>query len=185
MHGLLMQWMKYLAISRYKKPSLGTIPPIQHNFRFNLQQNTMIKILLLCISALLLSSCADKEQYRQAILAQMQNEQDVKDYKIDPEKMAKCVLDLSAKKMPGGFPLDPDRMMAYRNYSKMLSMSTAKDKKKTFDELRTTFGSPRELAEAHSNYTESVMNCFTAILMESDDPTKSEEAAKPKKAAKS
>lgn len=138
----------------------------------------MKKIFLLCISPLFLISCTDKDQYQQAILTEMQNEQDVKDYKIDPEKMAKCVLDLSTKNMPGSFPLDPDRMIAYQNYSKMLSMSTAKDKKKTFDELRTTFGSPQELAEARSNYTESVMNCFTALLMESDQPAKSEESTK-------
>ncbi len=144
----------------------------------------MKNLLLICISALLLSSCSDKEAYNQAILTQMQNDQDTKDYNIDPEEMATCVLDLSTKKMHGVFPLDPDRMTAYKNYTKMLSMSSAKDKKKTFEELHKNFGSPHELAQAHSNYTESVLNCFTAILMESENPTKTKDSSTPMDPAK-
>lgn len=138
----------------------------------------MKKLLLICVSTLLLTACSDKEQYKQAVLAQMQNEQDTKDYNIDPEHLTDCVIDLTAKKMPGAFPLDPDRMTAYQNYAKMLSMSTVKDKQKTFEELRQTFGTPQELAAAHSNYTESVMNCFAAIIMESEEPIKPKEPAK-------
>lgn len=126
----------------------------------------MKKILILCASALLLTSCADKEQYTQAVLAEMQSEQDVKDYNIDPEDMAECIVETSSKNMPGSFPLDPDRMMAYRNYARMVSMSTssAKDKKKTFEELRSLFASPKELGDAHSNYTESVMTCINIFV---------------------
>jgi hypothetical protein len=56
----------------------------------------------------------------------------------------------------------------------MLKMSLAKDPQKTLDELRKDFGSPQELAKAHSVYTESIMDCYTAILHESDseDPSK-------------
>ena len=124
----------------------------------------MKKIILICISLFLLPACADKEQYEAAVLAEMQAEQDVKDYNIDPEIMAECVVKVSSDNMPGQFPLDPARLTAYQNYTKMLSMSTAKDKQKTFEELRSTFGSPKELAEAHSNYTDSVMNCYSVII---------------------
>lgn len=133
----------------------------------------MKKLLLICISVLLLPACADKEQYEAAVLAEMQAEQDVKDYNIDPAQMAECVVDVSSKNMPGSFPLDPARLTAYQNYTKMLSMSTAKDKQKTFNELRSTFGSPKELAEAHSNYTDSIMNCYSVII---DRVTGEEEA---------
>ncbi len=134
----------------------------------------MNKILLICTAILFLTACADKQNYEQAVLAEMQTEQDLKDYHINPEHMMKCVVDLSSKKMPGLFPVAPERLTAYQNYTKMLSMSSAEDKQKKLEELRSLFGSPKKLAKAHSNYTESVMNCLAAIIMESESEAKEE-----------
>jgi hypothetical protein len=133
----------------------------------------MKKKLFVVLFSLLLVACADKNQYEQVVLEEMQKEQDVKDYKIDPAYMAKCVIDTTYQRMPGFFPLDPDRLQAYRNYTKMLKMSISKDPQKTLEELRKDFGSPQELAKAHSVYTESVMDCYTAILHENDPEAKS------------
>ena len=115
-----------------------------------------------------LTACADKQHYEQVVLEEMQKEQDVKDYKIDPKYMAKCVIDTTYSRMPGLFPFDPNRMTAYRNYAKMLTVAKEKDPKKTLAELAKEFGSPQELAHAHSIYTESIMDCYTAILHEGD-----------------
>ena len=142
----------------------------------------MKKLLLISISALLLSACSEKNQYEQAVLAQMKKDKDIKDYKIEPEHMAKCVVDMTSENMPGVAPIDPKRMTAYRNYTKMLTLNESKDPKKTLEELRTDFGSAKDLAEAHSNYTESLMNCISAVVMESeektDDAPKTDEAPK-------
>ncbi len=135
----------------------------------------MKKIIIIFLAALVLTACADKQKYEETVLSQMKIEQDLIDYKIDPAHMTKCVVELSIKKMPGAFPLDPTRMTAYQNYSKMLSMYAVKDKEKMLDELRLTFGSPKELAAAHANYTESVMNCLSAIVMESESNSKDED----------
>jgi hypothetical protein len=132
----------------------------------------MNKLLLISLSALLLSACADKKQYEQAVLEQMQKEQDIKDYKIAPELMTKCVVDTTSPNMPGAFGLDPKRMTAYRNYAKMLNLPNSEDPKKTLEELRNDFGSAKALSEAHANYTESLMNCYTAILAETEAPIK-------------
>ncbi len=132
----------------------------------------MKKRLLISLSALLLSACADKNQYEEAVLAEMQGEQDIKDYKIDPEHITECVLDLTAKKMPGVFPFDPNRMMAYRNYAKMITVTKSEDPKKSLNELRTDFGSPKALMEARTNYTESIANCLASIIMSSEEEAK-------------
>jgi hypothetical protein len=140
----------------------------------------MKKILLICISALLLPACADKQQYEQAVLANMETDQDIKDYNIDPEDMSDCVVEISSKDMPGAFNYDPERMTSYQNYAKMLSMNIVADKKKMLDELRSLFGSPKALAEAHRNYAESVMECLSIIEQraEAEDETE-EQAEKP------
>ncbi len=134
----------------------------------------MKKLLLISLSALLLSGCADKKEYEETVLQQMQMEKDIKDYKLSPERMAKCVVDTSSSKMPGIFEFDPKRMMAYRNYTKMLTLSSSKDPKKTLEELRNDFGSAKELADAHTNYTESQMDCLSALIGETEEPTKDE-----------
>ena len=143
----------------------------------------MKKLLLISISALLLSACAEKDQYQQAVLAQMQKEKDIKDYKIEPEHMTKCVVDMTSENMPGIFPADPNRMTAYRNYTKMLTLNESQDPKKTLEELRTDFGSAKALADAHSNYTESLMNCISAVVMESEAESKAETTTETSKTA--
>ncbi len=53
----------------------------------------MNKLILICASAIFLTACADKKQYETAVLAQMEKEQDLKDYNIDPQDMADCVVE--------------------------------------------------------------------------------------------
>jgi hypothetical protein len=132
----------------------------------------MKKLLLISLSALLLPACADKDQYEQVVLEQMQKEQDIKDYKIAPEYMTKCVVEKTVQNMPGIFPLDPKRLMAYRNYTKMLTLEKSADPKKTLEELRTDFGSAKDLADAHTNYTESLVECYSVVISESEEAAK-------------
>jgi hypothetical protein len=128
----------------------------------------MKKRVFIFFCILFLTACADKENYQKAVLEQMQTEQDVKDYKIDPEHISKCIVDTSANNMPGLFPFDPARLQAYRNYVKMLTLKNSKDPKKVMNELRTDFGSAKALADAHSNYTESTMECISAVIIEAE-----------------
>jgi hypothetical protein len=134
----------------------------------------MKKLLLISLSVLLLPACADQNQYEQAVLEQMQKEADIKDYKITPEYMTKCVVDTTSQNMPGIFAFDPTRMTAYRNYAKMLTLTNSTDPKKTLEELRVEFGSAKDLAEAHTNYTESLMECYSAVISESEKAAKEE-----------
>lgn len=128
-----------------------------------------IKLLIVLTAVGLVTACADKNNFEQAVLEhikheqQLQKEQHLKDYPIDPEDMAKCVVKLSSDNMPGFFPFDPARMTAYRNYAKMLNVAKSGDPKKTIEELRNDFGSGKALAEANSNISESTMDCLTQL----------------------
>jgi hypothetical protein len=134
----------------------------------------MKKTLLIVLSVLLLPACAEKEKFEEAVIAQihkdqeLQKQQNLKDYKLDPDYLAKCVVDTTSNRMPGFFSIDPTRMTAYRNYAKMLTLSSSTDPKKTLEELRQDFGSPKALAEANSIYAESVMDCYSAVMGEAD-----------------
>lgn len=132
----------------------------------------MKKQLLILLCALLLTACADKEKYEQVVLEKMQKEQDIKDYKISPEDMTQCVVAQTTDKMPGIFAFDPARLTAYRNYARMLSSETVKDPKAELEQLRKDFGSPQALAEAHGNYTESVVECYSVAVSKTEETEK-------------
>jgi len=123
-----------------------------------------MKKILLITSLLVLAGCAEKQEYEQVLLEKMKLEKDIKDYKIDPDSMAKCVSSKTSSKMPGIFPGDPRRITAYRNYIKMITLTESADPKKTLEELRKDFGSPKELADAHANYAESIVDCMSGLV---------------------
>jgi len=94
----------------------------------------------------------------------MKVEKDIKDYNIQPEIMSTCVVETTSNNMPGLFTLDPERLTAYKNYTKMIKLNNSGDPKKTLEELRVDFGSAKNLAEAHSIYTESVVECMSGLV---------------------
>lgn len=129
----------------------------------------MNKFVLLA-SLLVLVGCTEKQEYERAVLERMKTDQDVKDYKINPEEMAECVVQTTSGKMPGIMPIDPMRKEAYKNYIKMIELNKSQDPKKTLDELRTAFGSPKGLADAHTNYAESMLNCLSGLVTSTEKP---------------
>ena len=98
--------------------------------------------------------------------------------------MTKCVVESTSQNMPGLFPFDPKRLTAYRNYAKMLTLDKSADPKKTLEELRTDFGTPKDLAEAHNNYTESLVECYSVVISKSEEAEKEAAAAAKEEAAK-
>ncbi|MGD7037210.1 hypothetical protein [Methylotuvimicrobium buryatense] len=132
----------------------------------------MKKIVFIALAASMLVACSEKTEYEQAVLEDMRQEKDVKDYKLSPETMARCVVDLSSHNMPGVLAFDPNRRAAYRSYTKMLTLSKAENPEEVLNELRNEFGSPKDLADAHANYTESMMNCFASLIMTTEEEAK-------------
>lgn len=128
-----------------------------------------MKKYIIC-GILLLVGCSERDEYSQAVVEQMKSDKDVNDYKIDLKNMARCVVETSSNKMPGLLPIDPDRRQAYKNYAKMLEMSKSNDPQKALEELRQAFGSPKNLADAHSNYAESVVECMSGLVTGAERP---------------
>jgi hypothetical protein len=129
-----------------------------------------MKRLLILSGLLVLLGCSEKQEYERIVLEQMKSDKDVKDYHIAPEEMSKCVVETSSSKMSGLMALDPQRKEAYKNYSKMIELNKAEDPAKTLAELRTAFGSPKALAEAHANYAESIVDCMSGLVTSTEKP---------------
>jgi hypothetical protein len=137
----------------------------------------MKKIVLISIATLMFTGCSDKNNYNAAVLAELSRDQKVegaKEYNVPQDKMADCIVEASAKNMDGIFAFDPARLTAYRNYTKMLTLTQSEDPKKTLDELREAFGSAKNLMEARNNYTESELECLTLFVANTNTEDKTE-----------
>jgi hypothetical protein len=137
----------------------------------------MKKIVLISIATLFFTGCSDKNNYNAAVLAELSRDQKVegaKEYNVPQDKMADCIVEASAKNMDGIFAFDPARLTAYRNYTKMLTLTQSEDPKKTLDELREAFGSAKNLMEARNNYTESELECLTLFVANTNTEDKTE-----------
>ncbi len=124
------------------------------------------KVVCLMVILSSLSGCKDKDDYRAAVLADVQREQNdpkSKDYKVDVEVLTDCILQTSTQNMPGLFGLDPERITAYRNYAQMITIMQTPTKE-GIDKLRGVFGSPKALADARGNYTQSMVDCLSNLV---------------------
>lgn len=124
----------------------------------------MNKLLVIIGATLALGGCAEKEEFQNAVLEQMKVDKDIKDYGIEPETMTRCVVSKTSNNMPGLLFFDPERRQAYQNYTKMLELNKSKDPQKTLEDLRRSFGEPKKLADAHSNYMESMVECMSDLV---------------------
>ena len=124
----------------------------------------MKKLLLFFCSVVLLSACAEKIQFEQTVLEQMQKEQDVKDYHLDPQLMAECVIDMTSKKMPGLFPIEPRRKNYYIGITKLINIKESDNPGKELQEARGYFDSPKDAMQAMMNYSENIMECLAALI---------------------
>jgi hypothetical protein len=138
----------------------------------------MKKLVLISLSILTLASCSERDEYRQTILDLVNNDDDVRSYHIDPEKIADCILDMSSKKMPGILPFEPRRTKAYIGYTKMIALKTSHKPAEVLNDLRKIFGSAKGLAAAHMNYSESYLECLATLTNRALDEKDKEEQEK-------
>lgn len=142
-------------------------------------------LFLALLTTTFLSACSDKNAFEQAVLAKMQDDTDIKDYKIDPERLTKCVVEGVSQNMPGIFIGDPARLQAYKSYTKMLTIKSSPDPQKTLAELRTEFGSAKGLADANRNFSEATLVCEMALTNETESKSEEKAPATPPAAAPS
>ncbi len=142
----------------------------------------MKQLALMLFCALLLTGCTDeKSQYQEHVLKLMKTDQDLIDYKLDPKEITSCVVDTSGKNMIGFFSWDPRRAPIYLAYTRLiqfkLNLSTLSnqaegspknDPKNELNELREIFGSAQALADAHRNFSDSVLGCFESLTSKTD-----------------
>jgi endonuclease III len=129
------------------------------------------KLLIAVLSALLLPGCATKEQtdLKQALVDKFKDDQDLKDYKLDPADVAECVVKEIGSSLPV-FGADPRRAKYFEAYARFLSVKSSGEAEKSVAEFQQLFGSAKKAQQAAASVTDHIMTCMGKAIETAGGP---------------
>lgn len=122
----------------------------------------MKKALLLLLVAFSLSACQQtKEQtdLKEALIAKLKQDGDLKDYHIEPADLAECVYQEIADGAPG-IPGDVKRNRYFEAFTKFITVTSPADAEKSITDYQDLFGGVHETREAATTVTDMIMTCM-------------------------
>ena len=121
----------------------------------------MKKLLIAISTVLLLLGCSSKQQtgLREALVEKFKDDQDLKDYKLDPEEIADCMLKEITANVPG-FPGDPRRDKFFEAYARFVGVRSPSDAEKAITDYQELFGSAKKARAAANTITDHLMTCM-------------------------
>jgi hypothetical protein len=122
----------------------------------------MKNLLLPLFLAISLTACQKSQEQlglKEALVAKLTQDSDLKDYKIDPDKMAECVYQEIASQAPG-MPGDPKRNRYFEAYTKFVIASSPGDADKSINDYQDLFGGIHETRQAATAVTTTIMTCM-------------------------
>ncbi len=96
-------------------------------------------------------------------MAKLQDDPDLKDYKLNPSDVADCVVKSITDSLPG-FPGDPRRPKFFEAYAKFVSIKSPGDAEKSMEEYKDLFGSLTQAREAAVSVTDHIMGCMGVAI---------------------
>ncbi|MGZ8217099.1 hypothetical protein [Methylomagnum sp.] len=121
----------------------------------------MKKLLLTICAVLALAGCSTKEKtgLKEVLIEKFKDDQDLKDYKLDPAVVAECVVGEISGALPG-FAGDPRRAQFFEAYTRFISVKSPGDAEKAITDYQGLFGSAKKAREAANSVTDHVMTCM-------------------------
>ena len=121
----------------------------------------MKKLFIAVCIVLAFTACTKKEKtgLRDVLVERFKDDQDLKDYKLDPEAVADCVVDEIAASLPG-FAGDPRRAQFFDAYARFLNVKSEADAEKSVHDFEQLFGGTQKAREAATSITDHVMTCM-------------------------
>jgi hypothetical protein len=121
----------------------------------------MRTFLIILLTTLTLFGCARKEKtgLHDVLLEKFKDDQDLKDYKLDPSEVADCVVDEISASLPG-FAGDPRRPKFFEAYARFMNVKSQADAEASVAEFKDLFGSTENAREAATTITDHIMTCM-------------------------
>jgi len=142
----------------------------------------MKKTMVVLFTSIVLSACGNSPEQtslQDAMTAKLKDDQDLKDYKLDPSEVAACVVKSITDSLPG-FSGDPRRARYFEAYTRFVSVDSPGAADSAMQQYQDLFGGIKEAREAANTVTDHIMSCMgVAIAQHGDDASpRGEDAAK-------
>ncbi len=117
--------------------------------------------MIMMLASLAVVGCAKKEKMglREVLIERFKDDQDLKDYKLDPAEVADCMVDEISSSLPG-FAGDPRRAQFFEAYAHFLNVKSMADGEKAIAEFEKLFGSKQKAREAAASLPDHEMTCM-------------------------
>ncbi|HLF96145.1 MAG TPA: hypothetical protein VI457_03295 [Methylococcaceae bacterium] len=138
----------------------------------------MKKLLPVLAALLTLAACGHKEKLslEEALLANLKNDQDLKDYKLDPQEVADCAMEAISDSLPV-MPTDPRRAQYFEAYAQFLSSpSSPEEAHRMIEGQKELFGSVQAARQAALSITDHIMTCMGLLIAARTPEDKGESA---------
>jgi hypothetical protein len=123
----------------------------------------MKKIIVLLSVALLLVACGkEQSEYEELLAKEFSKDQDVIDYKLDPETLAECVSDQIAGDVPA-FSGSPAFESHFKGYKLFLRPEDPSEIPKRMKQTEDIFGSKKEANNARMQVISHTMFCLPQV----------------------
>ncbi|MCH9697856.1 MAG: hypothetical protein K0U68_07130 [Gammaproteobacteria bacterium] len=123
----------------------------------------MKKIIVLFSTVLLFTACSkERSEYEELLVEQFSKDQDVIDYKLDPEDMASCVADQIADDVPG-FSGSPVYENYFKGYKLLLRPEDSSKIPERTEQAIELFGSKQATYKARLNLTNHTLFCMPQV----------------------
>ncbi len=125
----------------------------------------MKQLLILMMTAILLAGCASKErnEFEEKLAARLALDPDLKDYNLDPNEVASCVVSEIAKTLPG-FRGTPARKPYWEAYAAFESARNTDEALSTVKQYKDVFGSEQKASAAAMEVTQYIMHCMGRMI---------------------
>ncbi|MDD5036839.1 MAG: hypothetical protein PHE55_19095 [Methylococcaceae bacterium] len=123
----------------------------------------MKKIMTMLFAALLLTACGNsKEQQslKQVLTEKFKDDSDLKDYKLNPEDIADCVVNAVSDNVPSNIPGDQKRARYFQAYTLFVGAKSPGELDKTAKEYQDIFGGIQETHAAAATVSDYIMSCM-------------------------
>ena len=133
----------------------------------------MKQLLILIMTAALLAACASKErnEFEEKLAARLALDPDLKDYNLDPNEVASCVVSEIAKTLPG-FRGTPARKPYWEAYAAFESARNTDEALSTVKKYKDVFGSEQKASAAAMEVTQYIMYCMGQLIETAHPVTK-------------
>lgn len=122
----------------------------------------MKKMMIVIVAALSLTACGtskEQQDLKQILTDKFKDDSDLKDYKLNPEDIADCVVANISQDAPP-IPGDPKRDRYFAAYTQFAAAKSPTDAEKAVKDYQDVFGGLKEARAAANTVTDHIMSCM-------------------------